>query len=63
MAQDSSPSHTGSSSNQANSLLRFGSFLRKGKVSESGQQLFLQGGRGADEFYRNRWSFDKMVRW
>lgn len=62
MAQDSSPSHTGSSSNQANSLLRFGSFLRKGKVSESGQQLFLQGGRGADEFYRNRWSFDKMVR-
>ena len=62
MAQDSSPSHTGSSSNQANSLLRFGSFLRKGKVSESGQQLFLPGGRGADEFYRNRWSFDKMVR-
>lgn len=62
MAQDSSPSHASTGSNKANALLRFGSFLRKGEVSESGQQLFLQGGRGADEFYRNRWSFDKMVR-
>lgn len=46
----------------ANPLFKFGSYLRKGQVSDSGQQLFLKGGRQADIFYRNRWSFDKMVR-
>ncbi|NLF90411.1 MAG: nitrate reductase subunit alpha, partial [Corynebacterium marinum] len=46
----------------ANPLFKFGSFLRKGEMTESGQQLFLKGGRQADIFYRNRWSFDKMVR-
>ncbi|QGU04342.1 nitrate reductase subunit alpha [Corynebacterium comes] len=46
----------------ANPLFKFGSFLRKGQMTDSGQQLFLKGGRQADVFYRNRWSFDKMVR-
>lgn len=46
----------------ANPLFKFGSYLRKGQVTDSGQQLFLKGGRQADIFYRNRWSFDKMVR-
>ncbi|SMG28715.1 respiratory nitrate reductase alpha subunit apoprotein [Corynebacterium pollutisoli] len=46
----------------ANPLFKFGSYLRKGQVTDSGQQLFLKGGRQADVFYRNRWSFDKMVR-
>ncbi|MDO5670475.1 MAG: nitrate reductase subunit alpha [Corynebacterium sp.] len=45
-----------------NPLFKFGSYLRKGQVTDSGQQLFLKGGRQADIFYRNRWSFDKMVR-
>lgn len=54
-----------SESNQiqkTNPLFTLGGYVRKGEVSASGQQVFLQGGREADEFYRNRWSFDKMVR-
>ena len=46
----------------ANPLFKFGGFLRKGEVGSEGQQIFLKGGREADVFYRNRWSFDKMVR-
>ena len=45
-----------------NPLFKFGGFLRKGDVGSEGQQIFLKGGREADVFYRNRWSFDKMVR-
>lgn len=44
------------------SLFKLGAYLRKGEASDSGQQLFLKGGRQADVFYRNRWAFDKMVR-
>ncbi|WIM69507.1 nitrate reductase subunit alpha [Corynebacterium suedekumii] len=65
MTTTSSSPGTGStaqSAGHANPLFRFGSYLRKGQVSDSGQQLFLKGGRQADIFYRNRWSFDKMVR-
>ncbi|HIW95028.1 MAG TPA: nitrate reductase subunit alpha [Candidatus Corynebacterium gallistercoris] len=47
---------------KTNPLFALGGYVRKGEVSASGQQVFLQGGREADEFYRNRWSFDKMVR-
>lgn len=50
------------SSLKGNPLFTLGGFVRKGEVSDSGQQVFLQGGREADEFYRNRWSFDKVVR-
>lgn len=46
----------------SNPLFKLGAYLRKGEATESGQQLFLKGGRQADVFYRNRWSFDKMVR-
>lgn len=45
-----------------NPLFSLGGFVRRAEVSKSGQQVFLQGGREADEFYRNRWSYDKMVR-
>ncbi|AGF72217.1 nitrate reductase subunit alpha [Corynebacterium halotolerans] len=51
-----------SGTDSVNPLFKFGSFLRKGDTGPGGQQLFLQGGRQADVFYRNRWSFDKMVR-
>ena len=47
---------------QSNPLFKLGGFVRKGDVTPSGQQIFLEGGRQADVFYRNRWSFDKMVR-
>ncbi|MGD7002410.1 nitrate reductase subunit alpha [Corynebacterium halotolerans] len=45
-----------------NPLFKFGTYLRRGSSDPAGQQIFLQGGRQADIFYRNRWSFDKMVR-
>ena len=50
------------SRSSTNSLFEMGSHLRKGTSGSGGQQLFLQGGRQADVFYRNRWAFDKMVR-
>ncbi|WP_165214936.1 nitrate reductase subunit alpha [Schaalia sp. ZJ1691] len=43
-------------------LLRFGSWLRGGKASADTRQIFLEGGRQADAFYRRRWSYDKVVR-
>ncbi|MEX3505082.1 nitrate reductase subunit alpha [Corynebacterium sp. LK2510] len=46
----------------SNPLFSLGGFVRHGKVTPSGQQIFLEGGRQADVFYRNRWSFDKVVR-
>ncbi|WP_312808776.1 nitrate reductase subunit alpha [Corynebacterium variabile] len=43
-------------------LFSMGSYVRHGTTDHSGRQLFLQGGREADSFYRDRWSFDKVVR-
>src|SRR5659263_643427 len=43
-------------------LFRLGSYLRRGTASEDARQLFLKGGRQADAFYRDRWSYDKVVR-
>lgn len=53
---------TTSSEEKSSALLRMGSWLRRGKPSPDTRQLFLQGGRGADVFYRQRWSYDKVVR-
>ncbi|WP_018295797.1 nitrate reductase subunit alpha [Corynebacterium lubricantis] len=53
-------SHQASSAD--NLLFNLGGYVRKGDTTESGQQIFLKGGRQADVFYRNRWSYDKMVR-
>ncbi len=46
----------------AAALFRLGSWLRRGTPSEDARQLFLDGGRQADAFYRQRWSYDKVVR-
>ncbi len=43
-------------------LLKMGSWLRRGKASDDTRQIFLDGGRDADRFYRQRWSYDKVVR-
>ena len=43
-------------------IFRFGSFLRRGEVSADARQLFLEGGRESDDFYRERWRHDKVVR-
>ena len=43
-------------------LLKMGTWLRRGTTSPDTRQLFLEGGRDADVFYRKCWSHDKVVR-
>ncbi|MBO3740200.1 nitrate reductase subunit alpha [Actinoplanes flavus] len=43
-------------------LLRFGGLIRRARVSPDGRALYQIGGREADAFYRDRWSYDKVVR-
>ncbi len=43
-------------------LLRAGRHLRTGTVSADLRTLSKTGGREADSFYRDRWSYDKVVR-
>ena len=64
MTTSTTDSSASSNSNgpKTNPLFKLGAYLRKGEATDSGQQLFLKGGRQADVFYRNRWAFDKMVR-
>ncbi|MFB8009018.1 nitrate reductase subunit alpha [Nocardia sp. NPDC056000] len=52
--------HTGTSSGDA--LLRLGKYFQRGEVSGDLRTLHQVGGRDADEFYRDRWSHDKVVR-
>ncbi|WBM80236.1 nitrate reductase subunit alpha [Cryobacterium breve] len=46
----------------ADSILNLGRFLRRGETSPDLRSLFLEGGRDADSFYRDRWTHDKEVR-
>jgi nitrate reductase / nitrite oxidoreductase, alpha subunit len=43
-------------------LLGLGGLLRRAEVSPDGRALYRIGGREADTFYRDRWSYDKVVR-
>ncbi|MEU4426626.1 nitrate reductase subunit alpha [Actinoplanes sp. NPDC024001] len=43
-------------------LLQVGGLVRRAKVSPDGRALYQIGGREADAFYRDRWSYDKVVR-
>lgn len=43
-------------------VFALGSKLRRGEMSGDSRQLFIEGGRDADAFYRQRWSYDKVVR-
>jgi nitrate reductase / nitrite oxidoreductase, alpha subunit len=43
-------------------LLAAGGLLRRAEVSADGRTLHQIGGRQADTFYRDRWSYDKVVR-
>lgn len=54
--------HHPSDASTENPLLKLGTFLRRGTSGEGLQQIHLRGGRDADVFYRDRWSFDKVVR-
>ncbi|MEV6770379.1 nitrate reductase subunit alpha [Nocardia sp. NPDC051030] len=51
---------TGQSS--ADALLRLGKYFNRGEVSEDLRTLHQVGGRDADDFYRDRWAHDKVVR-
>ncbi len=43
-------------------LLTLGGLLRRAEVSPDKRALYQIGGREADTFYRDRWSYDKVVR-
>ena len=43
-------------------ILKLGRFLRRGTASPDLRSVFLDGGRDADTFYRDRWTHDKEVR-
>jgi nitrate reductase alpha subunit len=43
-------------------LLRAGKYLQRGEVSDDLRTVHRIGGRDADSFYRDRWSYDKVVR-
>ncbi|MCW2847617.1 MAG: nitrate reductase subunit alpha, partial [Marmoricola sp.] len=46
----------------ADALVKSRRFFTRGKVSEDLRTLSQVGGRQADDFYRDRWSHDKVVR-
>jgi hypothetical protein len=43
-------------------LMRSARFFFPGRPSADGRVLYREGGRGADEFYRERWRHDREVR-
>ncbi|MFI9507822.1 nitrate reductase subunit alpha [Nocardia sp. NPDC052566] len=46
----------------SDALLRLGKYFQRGEVSADQRSVHKVGGRSADEFYRDRWSHDKVVR-
>ena len=60
MAVTRGPTGIGSELDEA--LVRAGRYLRRGVVSADVRTLQKTGGREADSFYRDRWSYDKVVR-
>jgi nitrate reductase alpha subunit len=46
----------------ADALLELGKYFHRGEVSGDGRILHKIGGRSADDFYRDRWAHDKVVR-
>ena len=46
----------------ADALLGFGKYFHRGEISPDHRALHKIGGRSADDFYRDRWAHDKVVR-
>jgi nitrate reductase alpha subunit len=46
----------------ADALLELGKYFHRGEVSPDRRALHKVGGRSADDFYRDRWAHDKVVR-
>ncbi len=44
------------------SVAKLGAYLRPRAKASNSKQLFLEGGREADQFYRQRWNHDRKVR-
>lgn len=61
MTTPTTPTATGGRPTGA-ALFAMGSWLRRGTASADARQIFLEGGREADEFYRQRHHYDKVVR-
>ncbi|MEU8656474.1 nitrate reductase subunit alpha [Actinoplanes philippinensis] len=53
---------TDTTSAAGRALLNLGGLVRRAKTSPDGRSLYQIGGREADSFYRDRWSYDKVVR-
>ena len=51
-----------SRSSSADALLGLGKYFHRGEVSADQRTLHKIGGRSADDFYRDRWAHDKVVR-
>ncbi|GAA2805685.1 nitrate reductase subunit alpha [Kribbella solani] len=56
------PEKPGLDNGLTDALVRTRRYFTKGKVSDDLRTLTKAGGRGADDFYRDRWSHDKVVR-
>ncbi|OJF09957.1 nitrate reductase subunit alpha [Couchioplanes caeruleus] len=52
----------GTTEQAGRALLAVGGLVRRAEVSADGRTLHQIGGREADAFYRDRWSYDKVVR-
>jgi nitrate reductase alpha subunit len=52
----------GAAESAGRALLAVGGLVRRAEVSPDGRALYQIGGREADAFYRDRWSYDKVVR-
>lgn len=44
------------------SVAKLGAFLRTSATANDSRHIFLEGGREADQFYRQRWAHDRKVR-
>ncbi len=50
------------SADAGDALLALGKYFQRGEISADQRSLHKVGGRNADEFYRDRWAHDKVVR-
>ena len=54
--------HTGTGVVADSGLVRAARYIQRGEPSPDARELHRQGGRQAEEFYRERWRHDKVVR-
>ena len=62
MGTETSQARAGMDGELTEALVRSRRFFTRAEVSEDLRTLHRKGGRQADEFYRDRWSHDKVVR-